>query len=88
MIIRKPLYSRDDIDRLYVSRKKGGRGLASIEDNVDASIQRLENNTEKLEGRLITAHRNQTDNTMNNRMKINSKQKCEKKPNSIDVLND
>ncbi len=40
---------RDDVDRLYVSRKEGGRGLASIEDSVDASIQRLEDYIEKHE---------------------------------------
>ena len=42
MTMHKALHPRDDVDRLYVSRKEGGRGLASIEDNVDASIQRLE----------------------------------------------
>ena len=36
------LHPSDDVDRLYVSRKEGGRGLASIENSVDASIQRLE----------------------------------------------
>ena len=35
----KALYLRDEIDRLYVSRKDGERGLASIEDSVDISIQ-------------------------------------------------
>ena len=40
--MHKALHQRDDIDRLYVSRKEGGRGLASIEDSVDASIQWLE----------------------------------------------
>ena len=35
---RKALHPRDDFDRLYVSRKEGGRGLASFEDSVDASI--------------------------------------------------
>ena len=30
MMMHKDLYPRDDIDRLYVSRKGGGRGLASI----------------------------------------------------------
>ena len=40
--MHKALHPRDDADRLYVSRKEGGRGLASIEDSVDASIQRLE----------------------------------------------
>ena len=38
----KALHSRDDIDRLYVSGKEGGRELASIEDSVAASIQKLE----------------------------------------------
>ena len=42
MTMHKALHPRDDVDRLYVSRKEGGRGLASIEDSVDASIQRLE----------------------------------------------
>ena len=41
MTMHKALHPRDDVDRLYVSRKEGGRGLASIEDSVDASIQRL-----------------------------------------------
>ena len=45
--MHKALHPRDDVDRLYVSRKEGGRGLASIEDTVDASIQRLEDYIEK-----------------------------------------
>ena len=39
MTIHKALHPRDDVDRLYVSRKEVGRGLASIENSVDASIQ-------------------------------------------------
>ena len=42
MIIHKALHLRDDIDRLLESIKEGGRGLVSIEDSVDASIQGLE----------------------------------------------
>ena len=64
MTMHKALHPRDDIDRLYVSRKEGGRGLASIEDSVDALIQRLEDYIEKHERGLITATRNDTDNTM------------------------
>ena len=33
------LYPRDDVDRLYVSRKEGEKELASTEDSVYASIQ-------------------------------------------------
>ena len=36
--MHKALHPRDDVDRLYISRKVGGRGLASIEESVDASI--------------------------------------------------
>ncbi len=62
--------TRNDVDRLYVPRKEGGRGLASIEDSVDKSIQRLEDYIEKHKRALITAIRNNTDNTMENRMAI------------------
>ena len=79
MTMHKALHPKDDVDRLYVSRKEGGRGHASIEDSVDASIQRLEDNTEKHEGGLITAIRNNTDNTIDNRRKIIRKQKWEEK---------
>ena len=79
MTMHKALHPRDDVDRLYVSRKKEGRGLASIKDSVDASIQRLENYIEKHERGLITAIRNNTDNTMANRRTISRKQKWEEK---------
>ena len=51
------------INRLYVPRKEGGRGLASIEDSVDTSIQRLDDYIKKPERELIRAIRNNTDNT-------------------------
>ncbi len=87
MAIHKVLYPWDDVDSLYVSRKVGGRRLASIEDSVDTSIQRLEDYIQKHDGGLITAIRNDTDNTMNNRMTITRKQKWEEN-NSMGCLND
>ena len=79
MTMHKALHPRDDVDRLYVSRKEGGRGLTSIEDSVDASIQRLKDYIQKHEGGFITATRNETENTMNNTMTITRKQKWEGK---------
>ena len=73
--MHKALHPRDDVDRLYVSRKEGGRRLVSIEDSVDASIQRLEDYIEKHEGGLITGIRKDTDNTKHDRMTITRKQK-------------
>ena len=49
----------------------------SIEDSGDPSIQWLEDCIGKHEGGLITAIRNNTDNTMDNRMTITKKQKWE-----------
>ena len=77
MTMHKALHPRYDVDRLYVSRKEGGRGLASIEDSVDASIQRLKDYVQKHEGILITAIRNDNDNTIDKRMTITRKQKWE-----------
>ena len=79
MTMHKALHPRDDVDRLYVSRKEGGRGLASIEDSVDPSIQQLEDYIKKHDGGLITAIRNNTDNTMGNRMTITRKRKWDGK---------
>ena len=75
----KALHPRDDVNRRYVSRKEGGRGLTGIEDSVDASIQRRENYIEKRVGRLVTATRNNTDHMRSNRTEITRKQKWEGK---------
>ena len=69
--MNKALHRWDDVDRVYKSRKERGRGLASIEDSVDASIKRLEDYIEKYGQKLITAIRNNTDNnTKTNRTTI------------------
>ena len=73
--MQKPLHPRDDVDRLYESRKEGGRGLASIVDSVDTSIQQLKDYIEKRGGRLIKANRSNTDDTKINRKDIIRKQK-------------
>ena len=79
MTMHKALHPRDDVDRLYVSIKEGGRGLARIENTVDASIQRLEDYIEKHERGLITTIRVDRDNTINERMTTTRKQKWERK---------
>ena len=79
MTMLEALDPRDDIDRLYVSRREGERGLASIEYSMETSIHRLEDYIEKRRGRLITATRNNRDDTMTTRTTINRKQKWEEK---------
>ena len=79
MTIYKALHPRHDVDRQYISRKVEGRGFASIENSVDASIQRLEDYIVKYEGGLVTAIRNDTENTMDTRMTITRKLKWKEK---------
>ena len=79
MTIHKALHPKDNIDRKYVLRKEGGRGLGRIEESIDASIQRLEDYIKKSKKRLIIATRNRTDNIKINRMTIARKQNWEKK---------
>ena len=67
-----------------VSRKQGGRGLASVE----VSIQRLEDYIEKRGEWLITATRNNSDDTRINRTETTRKQKNGEKNNWKDVLSD
>ena len=69
------LHPRDDVDRLYVSRKDGEREFTSIEDSVYTSIERLEDYVEKRGGRLITATRNNTNDTRTSGTTITRKQK-------------
>ena len=79
MTMHKDFHPRDEVDRQYVSRKEGGRGPTSIEDSVDASIQRLDNYIQKPGRRLCTATKINTDNKRTNRTEIIRKQKWEVK---------
>ena len=72
--MHKALPSRDDVDGLNASRREGGRELASIEDSVDASIQRLEDFIGKRGRRLITATRNNTNDVRTSSATITRKQ--------------
>ena len=40
MTMHKAFYLRDDVDKLYISRKEDDRGPASTEDNVDVAKKR------------------------------------------------
>ena len=69
------MHPRNNIDRLYVSRKEGGRGLAITDDRFDISIKHLEDYVKKNKERQIIATRNDTNNTRINRTTITRKEK-------------
>ena len=50
-------HPESDVDRLYIPRKKGGRGLISIEDCVELAIRGFKVYVHGSEGRLIQAAR-------------------------------
>ena len=74
MAVYKALHPRDDVDGLF-SRKEGGRGHASIEDSVDASRQRRKDYIDKCGEKVITATRNNTDDTRISRTEITRKKR-------------
>ena len=51
------LHPKSDVDRLYIPRKEGGRGLISIKDCVELAIRDLEVCVHRCEERLIQAAR-------------------------------
>ena len=53
--MHKDLLPRDDIVIFYVSRKEEGRGLASIRDCIEATVQELKEYTKKSKEKLNTA---------------------------------
>ena len=73
------LHPRDEMDRLYVSREEERRGLANIEDSVDASVWGREDYIKKTKERLITVPSNSIDSIRINRTTITKKQKWEEK---------
>ena len=75
MTMHKALHPRDDIENSMYQENKEEEDLPSIEDSVDTSIKWLEDYIEKHERGLITSIRNDTDNTIDNRMTITRKQK-------------
>ena len=50
-------HPKSHVDRLYIPRKKGGRGLISIDDCVDLAVRGLEIYVHGSEERLIHAAR-------------------------------
>ena len=55
--IYEALHPKSDVDRLYIPRKEGGRGLISIEDCVELAIRGLEVYVHGSQERLIQAAR-------------------------------
>ena len=59
--IYRALHPKSDVDRLYIPRKEGGRGLISIEDCVELAITGLEVYVHGSKERLTKAAREKID---------------------------
>ena len=87
MTMHKAQPPRDDVERQYVSRKEGGRGLASIEDYVEASIQRLEDCIKKTRARTNYNHQKRYGQHDRRKNDKNEETKNGRKNNSLSALN-
>ena len=82
MTKNKALHPKDDIERLYVSRK-GERKLTWIEDRVDTSITRLEGGVKKNKENWL--QRQETEQTRRWPTEQQLENKNGKKKNSMDI---
>ena len=53
--MHKAHHPKDSVDRLYIKRKDGGRGLISIEECVEDAITGLYHDLQNSQERLISA---------------------------------
>ena len=55
MTMHKALHPKSNVDRLYISRNEGGRGLISVEDTIETSKIGLERHVQESKERLLSA---------------------------------
>ena len=55
MTMHNALHPRSNVDRLYIPRGEGGRGLRSVEDTVNLAKLRLQEYVEMSDERLVSA---------------------------------
>ena len=55
LTIHRAFHSRDDVDRLYVKKSQGGRGLISVEDCMNIEINSLWKHVEESNENLLVA---------------------------------
>ena len=77
--MHRALDSRDDIYRLYISRKEGGGGLTNIKNSVDPSVRVPEEYIKKSKEKIIAASSSSIDNVRSIRKRKTKKQKWEEK---------
>ena len=86
------LHPNSDVDKLYIPRKKGGRGLISIEDCVELAIRGLEVYDHGSEERLIQAARGdkidglEADSAVKRSKKEKRLEDCEEKGSTWSVF--
>ena len=57
LTMQKGLHPRSNVDRVYIPRSEGGRGLQSVEDIIELAILGLQRYVQDSDERLIAAAR-------------------------------
>ncbi|XP_067933124.1 uncharacterized protein [Watersipora subatra] len=87
MTVHKGLHPRSDVDRVYVERDQGGRGLMSVEETVNYECYSLKKYTEGSPVEFIrTAGKIINTNSEDGRQDYRNHQKTERKQNWHDKL--
>ena len=69
---------RDDVDRLYVKRKEGRVGVASIEHHVAAAVHKFLEYKRNSKEKIVTTAQNSNNNKKNN-IRLSMKTSTERK---------
>ena len=83
MTMHNALHPRSNVDRLYIPRSEGGRGLLSVEDTVNLAKQGLQGYVKMSDERLISAARG-NDEVTDWEAAIESKNDFKKRKNMKD----
>ena len=77
--MHKGLHPRSNVDRVYIPRSEGGRGLQSVEDIIELAILGLQRYVQDSDERLIAAARGNKQKELETEKELKEKKKNTRK---------
>ena len=79
LTMHKALHPKSDVDRLYLPRNEGGRGLQSTQDTIELAILGLDNYVRNSHEKLITAAREDSNEDLETEEEFKQRKHSERK---------
>ena len=79
LTMHKALHPKSDVDRLYLPRNEGGRGLQSAQDTIELAILGLDNYVRNSHEKLMTAAREDSNEDLETEQEFKQRKHCERK---------